>query len=65
MPETLAVQLDRVDEAIAAIVSGAQSITSGGDTVNKPSLADLRLMQKELRMEIDRSNRGRTTVAEV
>jgi len=53
-----------VQEAIAAIESGAQSASSEGESVTRPSLAELYKREEQLLNKIARGDRGRNTVAE-
>lgn len=64
MALTLAQQLENVEAAIAAIVTSAQSVSVDGQTLNRADLRELRNMRRDLLNEIDRADRGRTTVAE-
>ena len=61
---TLAEQLASVQAAIAAIESGAQSVTNDGQTTNRPDLRTLYAREKDLLNRIARGDRGRITVAE-
>ena len=64
MAATLAEQLTSVQEAIAAIETGAQSITNDGQTTNRPDIRTLYAREKDLLLRIDKGDRGRITVAE-
>ncbi|MFB0523929.1 MAG: hypothetical protein ACETVZ_00185 [Phycisphaerae bacterium] len=64
MAATLAEQLARVQAAIEAIESGAQSTSCDGQTLTKADLRTLYLREENLLAKIDRADRGRTTVAE-
>lgn len=61
---TLAEQLASVQAAIAAIESGAQSVTNDGQTTNRPDLQILYTRESRLLAKIDRESRGRVIVAE-
>lgn len=61
---TLAEQLASVQAAIEAIESGAQSVTTDGQTTNRPELRTLYAREERLLNKIDRADRGRITVAE-
>lgn len=64
MAATLAQQLESVQAAIEAVVSGAQSASSEGESLTRAPLKDLRDMERDLLTKIDRADRGRITVAE-
>lgn len=61
---TLAQQLESVQAAIEAVVSGAQSVSSEGESLTRAPLKDLRDMERDLLNKIDRESSGRITVAE-
>ncbi len=58
MPETLEVQLTRVQEAIAAIEGGAQAIMSEGESMTRPSLDTLYKREERLLNKIARESAG-------
>ncbi len=64
MAATLAEQLASVQAAIAAIEAGAQSATVDGQTVNRAELRTLYAREDRLLTKIDRTDKGRITVAE-
>jgi len=64
MAETLSLQLDRVQTAIAAIENGAQSYTINGRTYNRPDLNTLYAREKRLLRLIDKASSGDSRVAE-
>jgi len=49
---TLQEQLDAVNSAIFALVSGAKSYSIGGRTVNRENLKELREWRRELQEEV-------------
>jgi len=61
---TLAEQLESVQEAIARIEEGAQSITNKGKTTNYAQLNVLYERERDLLARIDAESRGRIIVAE-
>lgn len=65
MSVTNAALLSAVEDAILALVSGAQSVTINGRSVTKANLADLYKLRKELKQESGlESTKGGCTVAE-
>ena len=62
---TLAEQLASVQAAIAAIESGAQSITNDGQTLTRADLQTFYDREQSLLNKIDRADKGRFTVAEL
>lgn len=61
---TLAEQLASVQKAIAAIESGAQIASSEGESVTRPSLAELYRREEQLLNKIARRDKGNISVAE-
>ncbi len=58
MAETYAVQLERVQAAIAAIESGAQSYSIAGRSLSRADLNTLYEREKWLRAMVDRATRN-------
>jgi hypothetical protein len=58
LAETFAVQLDRVQQAIAAIESGSQSFTILNRSFTQADLATLYRRERELKSAIARQTRG-------
>lgn len=56
--ETLEVQLTRVQEAIAAIESGAQAVMSEGESMTRPSLDVLYKREERILNKIAREAAG-------
>lgn len=61
---TLAQQLESVQAAIAEIESGAQSASSEGESVTRPSLEALYKREGQLLNKIAREDRGNISVME-
>lgn len=61
---TLAQQLESVQAAIEAVISGAQSASSEGESLTRAPLSELRDMERELLNKVARGDRGRHIVAE-
>jgi hypothetical protein len=65
MSVTNAALLSAVEDAILALVSGAQTVTFNGRSITKSSLSDLYAIRRELRQEAGlASSKGGYTVAE-
>lgn len=62
---TLAEQLTSVQEAIAAIESGAQSVIEEGHTVQRPSLESLYRRERDLLARIEQESSGRLKIYEM
>lgn len=56
--KTYTEQLEEVQTAITAIVTGAQSYTINGRSLTRANLKDLRADEKYLRKMADRESRG-------
>ena len=61
---TLAAQLASVQDAIEAIESGAQAVSSEGESVTRPSLETLYKREQQLLNKVALENRGNISVAE-
>jgi len=64
MSQTLAEQLSSVQAAIAAIESGAQSISLDGAIWTRGNLEALYDREERLQRRVDRGDRGRISVGE-
>lgn len=53
-----------MQDAIEAVVSGAQSASSEGESLTRAPLKDLRDMERDLLNKIAREDRGNISVAE-